>query len=111
VGERNESDKTMDLVPLVAGLQVGCYRLIRELGLGGMGQVFLADDTRLERKVALKFLNPDLSRKDEFRLRFMREAKSAARLNHHNTVTIHDVGEALGRAYISMEYVEGRTLR
>ena len=101
----------MDFVPLVAGLQVGCYRLIRELGLGGMGQVFLADDTRLERKVALKFLNPDLSRKDEFRLRFMREAKSAARLNHHNTVTIHDVGEALGRAYISMEYVEGRTLR
>ena len=109
--EHNENDKTIDFLPLSAGLEIGSYRLIRELGMGGMGQVFLAEDTRLERKVALKFLTSELSRKDEFRQRFLREARSAARLNHNNIVTIHDVGEAFERAYISMEYVEGRTLR
>jgi serine/threonine protein kinase len=104
-------EKTITFTPLAAGTEVGAYRLIRELGLGGMGQVFLAEDSRLERQVALKFLTPELAQKDDFRQRFMREAKSAAKLNHNNIVTIHDVGEALERVFISMEYVEGRTLR
>jgi len=102
---------TVSFVPLKVGTKAGPYRIVRELGIGGMGQVFLAEDTRLDRQVALKFLSHDLAQKDDFRQRFMREAKAAAKLNHYNIVTIHDVGEALQRIYIAMEYVEGRTLR
>ncbi len=76
-----------------------------------MGQVFLAEDTRLKRNVALKFLTIELARDEEFRERFMREARSAAQFNHKNIVTIYDVGEDHDQTYLAMEYVEGRSLR
>jgi serine/threonine protein kinase len=97
--------------PFVQGSSVGPYSLIRELGVGGMGTVFLAEDGRLERKVALKFLTSQLAGNEEFRQRFLREAKSAAKLNHTNIVTVYEVGEDADRVYIAMEYVEGRSLR
>jgi serine/threonine protein kinase len=98
-------------VALTPGAQLGAYQLIRELGVGGMGQVFLAEDSRLERKVALKFLTAQLAQNEEFRQRFLREARSAAKLNHNNIVTVYEVGEETDHVYISMEYVEGRSLR
>ncbi|MBN2345341.1 MAG: protein kinase [Candidatus Aminicenantes bacterium] len=76
-----------------------------------MGEIFLAEDTKLERRVALKFLPQDLTSDEEARLRFEREARAAAALNHTNIVTIYEIGEHEGRVFIAMEYVRGRTLR
>lgn len=81
------------------------------LGSGGMGEVYLALDTRLEREVALKFLSPPLSLEPEARLRFLREAQAAARLAHPNIVTVHEVAEFQGRPYFVMEHVDGQSLR
>jgi predicted ATPase/predicted Ser/Thr protein kinase len=87
------------------------YRIISKLGAGGMGEVYLGEDTKLDRKVALKVL-PDHYTKDESRLRrFIKEAKTASALNHPNIITIYDVGEDDGHHFIAMEYVQGRTLR
>ena len=99
------------LAPISAGVQIGTYHLLRELGVGGMGSVYLAEDSKLERKVALKFLAPQLAQNEEFRQRFLREARSAARLNHTNIVTVYEVGDQNDRVYLAMEYVEGRSLR
>ena len=98
------------------------YQILKKIGRGGMGEVFLADDTRLQRKVALKFLPEALAQSDESRERFLVEARAAAALSHPNICVIHEVGEAhLGgeegrpgedrRPFIAMEYVEGDTLR
>lgn len=76
-----------------------------------MGEVFLADDQKLKRRVALKFLNPNLANDPDLRQRFLREAQSAAALNHPNIVTIYEVAEFANRVFMAMEYVEGRTLR
>jgi tetratricopeptide (TPR) repeat protein/predicted Ser/Thr protein kinase len=89
---------------------VGPYELVRLLGRGGMGEVHLARDTRLDREVALKLLPAELADDEERRGRLLREARAAASLNHPNITTIHDVGEAEGRDYIAQEYVEGRPL-
>lgn len=88
----------------------GRYRLERELGRGGMGTVYLARDTQLDRPVALKFLGALIDRSEEFRQRFIREAKAAARVNHPNIVGIYDISASLGKAYIAMEYIEGPSL-
>jgi serine/threonine-protein kinase len=89
---------------------IGPYRIISRLGAGGMGEVFLGEDSRLGRKVALKLL-PDYFASDEDRLgRFKREARAASALNHANVATIYEIGEADGLCYIAMEYVEGQTL-
>jgi len=91
--------------------QIGPYRILSQIGAGGMGEVFLAQDTRLGRKVALKLL-PDYFTRDEQRVRrFQQEARAASALNHPNLITIHDIGEADGRHYIATEFVEGETLR
>jgi tetratricopeptide (TPR) repeat protein/predicted Ser/Thr protein kinase len=87
------------------------YRILQRLGSGGMGHVELAFDKRLERKVALKFLSDDLSRNETARRRFVREARMAAAIDHPYVCRVLDVGEAEGRAFIVMEYVEGVTLR
>jgi len=87
------------------------YKILEKLGEGGMGAVYLAEDTELRRKVALKFLPEDYTSKVEIKARFKREAQAAAALNHPNIITIYEVGEYKVRSYIAMEYVEGKSLR
>ena len=86
------------------------FTLERELGRGGMGVVYLARDTQLDRPVALKFLGSMVDGSDEFRERFLREAKTAAKVNHPNIVAIYDIGADRGKVYIAMEYVDGPSL-
>jgi serine/threonine-protein kinase len=87
------------------------YRILRRLGAGGMAEVWCADDTQLDRKVALKILAPRFAQDNEFVERFRREASSAAGLQHPNVVNVYDRGEVDGTYYIAMEYVEGASLR
>ena len=87
------------------------YAVKRLLGKGGMGEVYLAEDKRLKRTVALKIMPPELAADEMFRLRMVREAQAVAQISHTNVVAIFDVGDEAGRSYISMEYVEGQTLR
>jgi serine/threonine protein kinase/Tfp pilus assembly protein PilF len=93
------------------GETVSHYRIIEKLGSGGMGEVFLAEDTKLDRRVALKFLPSQLASDEEFQARFTREAQAAAKLNHPNIITIYEVSEHDDRPYFAMEHVEGRSLR
>ena len=87
------------------------YKIIRKIGAGGMGEVYLAQDTKLNRRVALKFLPVQYAEDQGLKARFMREAQAAAALNHPNVITIHEVAEHGSRPYIAMEYVEGRSLK
>ncbi len=105
------NDKTRTHLPLSDGTMVGHYRIVEKIGAGGMGDVYLAEDTELDRKVALKFLAQHLCRDEECRARFKREAQAAAKLNHPNIVTVHEVGDYQGRPFFAMEYVEGRSLK
>ena len=94
-----------------AGTTLGTYRIERPLGRGGMGAVFLAYDTTLHRPVALKVVDQAAADSETSRTRLLREARSAAALNHPNICTIHEVGQESGTAFIAMEYIEGRSLR
>src|SRR6266536_967295 len=93
------------------GSRLGPYEVLSPLGTGGMGEVWRARDPRLGREVAIKVLPEELSADDERLKRFEREARSASALNHPNIVTIHEIGEADGRAFLVMERIEGQTLR
>jgi serine/threonine-protein kinase len=87
------------------------FRVLRLLGAGGMGEVFLAEDKTLGRKVALKLLPEGLFSDPEVRRRFSQEARAVSALNHPQIITIYDIGAAQDRDFIAMEYVEGQTLR
>ncbi len=93
------------------GNQIGRYKVLNSIGVGGMGEVFLAVDTELERFVALKVLPADVSHDKERIRRFVQEAKAASALNHPNILTIHEIGSVNGTRFIASEFVKGKTLR
>jgi non-specific serine/threonine protein kinase len=95
----------------MVGSTISHYRVLEKLGEGGMGIVYKAQDTKLDRLVALKFLPARLSASEQDRMRFLQEAKATSALNHPNVATVYEIGEAEGLEFIAMEYVEGETLR
>src|SRR5262249_17988474 len=99
-----------ELTPLMAGVRLGNYEILEHIGSGGMGDVYRARDTRLNRSVAIKFLSADLADVTA-RRRFQREAQMASSLNHPHILTVHDAGELEGRQYLVTEFVDGGTLR
>src|SRR5689334_2843684 len=96
---------------LSADTNLSHYRIVSKIGAGGMGEVYLAQDTRLDRRVALKILPETFAGDEERMRRFVQEAKAASALNHPNILTIHEIGETDGKHYIATEFIEGETLR
>jgi Tol biopolymer transport system component/predicted Ser/Thr protein kinase len=109
--DESHDDKTQSFVALTEGTKVSHYEIIKKVGAGGMGEVYLAEDTQLDRKVALKFLSAYLCQDDNCRARFKREAQAAAKLSHPNIVHVYEVSEYRGRPFFVMENVEGLPLK
>ncbi len=106
-----DDDKTQTHIPLLKDTMVGHYRIVEKIGAGGMGEVYLAQDTELDRKVALKFLPLHLCQDEDCRARFKREAQAAAKLSHPNIIHVYEVSDYQGRPFFAMEHVEGRSLK
>src|SRR5205807_2605697 len=100
-----------DLLPVAPGTKLGRYEIRSKLGEGGMGEVYLAQDTELDRKVALKILPAEVAANQDRMRRFVQEAKAAAALNHSNIAHIYEIGEGEGVNFIAMEFIDGFTLR
>src|ERR1039457_4146819 len=97
-------------MPLSAGTKLGPYEVLSAIGAGGMGEVYKARDTRLDRIVAIKVLPTHLADRSELRERFEREAKTIASLNHPHICVLYDIGQQHGIDYLVMEYIVGETL-
>ena len=97
-------------MPLEAGRQLGPYEIVSAIGAGGMGEVYKARDTRLDRTVAIKVLPEHVASDPDLKQRFEREAKTISSLNHPHICTLYDVGEYEGTTFLVMEYLEGDTL-
>src|SRR6185503_19650868 len=96
---------------LPANTTLSHYRIVSKIGAGGMGEVYSAHDTRLDRKVAIKFLHEEFSKDADKLNRFVQEAKAASALNHPNILTVYEIGEVDGKNYIATELIDGQTLR
>src|SRR3989454_9194042 len=96
---------------LSPGTRLGRYEIRSKIGEGGMGEVYLAEDTQLRRRVALKILPEEIAANQDRMRRFVQEAQAAAALNHPNIAHIYEIGEANGAHFIAMEFVDGQTLR
>lgn len=105
------NDATQTVAIIQPGQRFSHYEIVTKIGAGGMGDVYLAKDNVLARNVVLKFLSPLLASNEAFKSRFLREAKTAAALNHPNVITIHEIEESDARTYIAMEHVKGISLR
>src|SRR5687768_8530271 len=93
-----------------AGIKLGRYEIRSLIGVGGMGEVYLSEDTKLERKVALKILPSEVAENQDRMRRFTQEAKAAAALNHPNIAHIYEIGEDDGTSFIAMEFIDGLTM-
>jgi serine/threonine protein kinase len=111
VGEKPVEEATQLLTAQGAMRQIGPYQIVRSLGFGGMGRVFLAHDNRLNRHVAVKLISHYTAAEGERVRRFRQEALAASALNHPNILTIYEIGEADGNSFIATEFVDGLTLR
>ena len=109
--DESHDDRTQSFVALTKGTEVSHYNIVEKIGAGGMGDVYLALDTKLNRKVALKFLPSHLCQDENCRTRFNREAQAAAKLNHPNIIHVYEVSEYQGRPFFAMEHVEGLSLK
>jgi serine/threonine protein kinase/tetratricopeptide (TPR) repeat protein len=105
-----DDDRTQPFEVIANGTVVSHYKIISKIGIGGMGEVYLAQDTELERRIALKFLSSRLCQDQDCRARFRREAQAAARLSHQNVTHVYEVSQFKDRPYIAMELIEGETL-